>query len=271
MQLGAHVSSAGKLHLAFERAQKLEAECLQIFTRAPSQWANRPLKEVDEFRRLHQAHGALPLFAHDLYLTNLAAANDEIRQRSIQSQIDEMRRCEQLGVQGLVCHMGSNPDPEVGLQRLSDGIAQVLAESPTTVELLLETTAGQGNCLGHRFEQLAFCLERNPRLGVCLDTCHILAGGYDLTTDEGYAATWNDFARLLGMDKLRLLHLNDSQKPLGSRVDRHHHIGQGAVGLEGFRRLINDPKLAHLPAVIETPEGETMHRENLDALKRLRK
>ena len=131
--------------------------------------------------------------------------------------------------------MGSNPDTEKGLRLLSDGIRRVLDASPDEVELLLETTAGQGNCLGHRFEHLAYCIERNPRVAVCLDTCHILAGGYPLASAEDYADTWESFRRILGLDRLRLLHLNDSKKPLGSRVDRHHHVGQGEIGLKGFR------------------------------------
>lgn len=270
MLIGAHVSSAGKLHLAFERAARLEAECLQIFTRAPSQWANKPLVGVEQFRQAHRDHGSPPLFAHDLYLTNLAAENEEIRERSVLSQIAEMQRCAELGIQGLICHMGSHTDSEQGLARLAEGIRRVLDASPDTVELLLETTAGQGNCLGHQFEHLAYCIEHNPRLGVCLDTCHILAGGYDLSSEDGYRQTWAEFNRVVGIHRLRVLHLNDSKKPLGSRVDRHQHIGEGAIGLEGFRRLINDPALAHLPALIETPEGEARHADNVACLKRLR-
>lgn len=270
MLLGAHVSSAGKASKAFTRAAEIEAECLQIFTRAPSQWAARPLQDVEAFRQAHREHGSPPLFAHDIYLSNLAAADRTVRKQSIASQAEEMRRCHQLGIAGLVCHMGSHVDRKAGLRRLSQAIGQVLKESPPGVQMLLETCAGQGSCLGHQFEDIAYCLERHPSLGVCLDTCHVLVAGYDLSSEEGYQQTWEHFQKLIGLSYLKLLHLNDSQKPLGSRVDRHQHIGQGALGLEAFRRLVNDPRLAGLPAVIETPESETTHRENLALLKQLR-
>ena len=270
MILGAHVSAAGQASKAFQRARDIGAECLQIFTRAPSQWAANPLREVGAFRQAHHDFGSPPLFAHDIYLTNLAAADAQIRKRSIASQIQEMERCHQLGIQGLVCHMGSHLDCSLGLRRLSQAIGQVLAHSPADVQMLLETCAGQGNCLGHRFEHLAYCLERNPGVGVCLDTCHVLVAGYDLSSQEGYRLTWQHFDKLIGRQALKLLHLNDSQKPCGSRVDRHHHIGQGAVGLEPFGWLVNDPQMSHLPAIIETPEHETCHARNLALLKDLR-
>ena len=270
MILGAHVSAAGGARKAFERAQAIGAECLQIFTRAPSQWSAAPLRDVEEFRATHRAHGSPLLFAHDLYLSNLAAADELVRRRSIESQIVEMRRCQQLGIQALVCHMGSHPDPEVGLARLSEAITEVLAESPTEVQMLLETCAGQGNCLGHRFEQLAYCLERNFRLGVCLDTCHVYVAGYDISTVRGSQQTWKQFDTCIGRDRLKLLHLNDSKKPCGSRVDRHEEIGQGEIGRTAFARLLRDAKLAHLPAILETPGGEAGMIRNLELLKQLR-
>lgn len=270
MLLGAHVSSAGKSFKAFERADEYRAECLQIFTRAPSQWAVRPLVDVEAFRAAHEAYGSPPLFAHDLYLTNLASSDHAIRDRSIQSQIDEMHRCHEMGIQGLVCHMGSHVDTAEGLKRLCEALTTILGESPTDVQMLLETCAGQGNCLGHEFEHLAFCLERHPSLGVCLDTCHVLVAGYDLSTEEGYARTWDRFGDLIGFERLKLMHLNDSQKGCGSRVDRHAHIGKGEVGLEAFRRLVTDPRFEGLPAIIETPDSEKMHKKNLALLRKLR-
>lgn len=267
--LGAHVSSAGKLSKAFERAAQVGADCLQIFTRAPSQWAARPLQEPEAFREAHRLAGSPPVFAHDLYLTNLAAEDPLIRERSIESQIVEMQRCAELGVQGLVCHMGSHPEEHSGLRLLDEAIGRILSESPENVQMLLETCAGQGNCLGHRFEHLAYLLERYPALGVCVDTCHMLAAGYDLVSEEGYERTWERFRELVGFERLKLLHLNDSQKPCGSRVDRHANIGKGAIGEEAFRRLLTDPRFEFIPGLIETPDSEKMHKKDLNLLRRL--
>ena len=267
--LGAHVSSAGKISKIFERAAAVGADCLQIFTRAPSQWAARPLQDLEEFREAHRRAGSPPLFAHDLYLTNLAAEDPVIRERSIASQIEEMHRCAQLGIGALVCHLGSHPDEQKGMRLLDEAIRQILAESPDSVQMLLETCAGQGNCLGHRFEQLAYLLERHSSLGVCVDTCHMLAAGYELSSEEGYARTWARFEQLIGLQPIKLLHLNDSQKPCGSRVDRHANIGRGEIGAEGFRRLLTDPRFEFIPGVIETPDSEKMHKKDLSLLRKL--
>lgn len=245
----------------------MKAECLQIFTRAPSQWKLEPLLEPERFRAEHKKRKAPPVFAHDIYLSNVASPDETIRERSIRSQIAEMHRCAQLGVRGLVVHMGSHPDEATGLQLLSEAIHRILTESPTEVQMLLETCAGQGNTLGHRFEHLARVRDANPGhdLGVCLDTCHVFAAGYDLSD-----ATWAEFDRLLGRDALKLLHLNDSLKERGSRVDRHAGLGEGKIGADVFQRFFHDPHLAHVPAVIETPGGDEMHAKNLRRLKRWR-
>lgn len=277
--LGAHISSAGSMERAFERAAEYGAECLQIFTRAPSRWKGRdlPEEEVERFRQVRHASGDPIVIAHDLYLTNLAALDPEVRQRSLDSQVEEMERCAVLGLDALVCHLGScGKEPEeVGLRRLSDGVREVLERTEgNPVRLLLETTAGQGSCLGHRFEHLARVIEDNgasPRLGVCVDTCHVYAAGYDLVGEEAYEATWAEFDRILGRDRLVALHLNDSKKPLGSRVDRHTHIGHGELGQDPFRRLVRDSRLAGIPMFLETPDSETMLRKNLDRLKSYRR
>lgn len=277
-RLGAHVSAAGSLDLAFARGRECGAESLQIFTRAPGRWRGRSLgeEEIQRFRASREEAGHPPVLAHDLYLTNLAAADPEVRGRSINSQVEELGRCAALGVDGLVCHMGAALDApeEEALARLADGVREVLDRTEgLPVRLLLETTAGQGTCLGHRFEHLARVLERcrgEARLGVCLDTCHVFAAGYDLQAEEAYEDTWTRFDQLLGLDRLGALHLNDSRKGLGSRVDRHAHIGAGALGEAPFRRLVRDPRFKGLPMILETPEAESMHRVNLARLKALR-
>lgn len=269
MYIGAHVSSAGGLYKAFERAEKMGAECLQIFTRAPSQWKVKPFEAevVDKFRGARQQSAVRgPVYVHDLYLTNLAATDAAIRERSTVSQIEELKRCYQLGVDGLVCHLGSHVDRRQGLEMLSEAMHRILNETPP-VKILLETTAGQGNCLGCKFEDLAFLLERHgtQRLAACLDSCHVFAAGYDLQSDADRVLA--EFDRIVGLQHLELLHLNDSKKPLGCRVDRHTHIGEGCIGSEAFRNLLRRLKK---PVVIETPESETMHAVNIARLKELR-
>jgi len=277
-RLGAHVSASGGFPLALDRAAALKAEALQVFTRAPSRWQGRAI-EAEEARRFAERRAELgdpPVLAHDLYLTNLASHDPVIRARSLDSLVAEVERCELLGVDGLVCHLGSHPDEQAGLQLFSEAIATVLERTAGyRVPLWLETTAGQGNCLGHRLGHLRYCVEANgnhSRLGVCLDTCHVFAAGYDLASEEGYQALWSEFERELGLARLRALHLNDSLKGLGSRIDRHANIGKGLLGQEAFRRLVQDPRLQGLPMVVETPDGPDKRGQarDLALLKRLR-
>ena len=277
LKLGAHVSAAGGLYKIFERGADLGCECLQLFTRPPSRWAAKPLTEeqIGQFRAERERFPAQSVIAHDLYLTNLASERDEVRERSIANLAEELRRCHQLGIDGLVCHLGANKDSlEIGLERYSEALAQVLAEtedSPTPV--LLETCAGQGSTLGHQLEHIAQIVDANDghsRLGVCVDTCHIFVAGYDLRDKESYDAFWEKFDSLLGLDRLKAFHLNDSKKPLGSRVDRHDHIGQGEIGPTCFEHLLSDPRFQGLPAVIETPESESMASTNLETLRGMR-
>lgn len=260
---------------AFERAREVGSECLQIFTRAPSRWQGRVLSEleVSEFRRAREEAGSPPVFTHDLYLSNLACPDPIIYRRSLESMVEEVTRGWALGVDGLVCHLGAHlgQGEEAGLRRYAEALREVLERTERSpLPILLETTAGQGSCLGHRFEHLGAViaqLDREPRVGVCLDTCHVWAAGYDLHT--GYAATWRAFEREVGRERLKLLHLNDSKTPLGSRVDRHANIGLGAIGDRGFRRILRDPELRGLPMIIETPEHATGHSVDLLRLKKL--
>lgn len=252
-------------------------ECLQLFTRAPSRWKAAPLttEQIEAFRAERAARPAQSVIAHDIYLNNLAAASEEIRQRSIDTMVEELQRCHALGIDGLVCHIGSHPEgPEVGVPRYAQAVEVILERTADCrTPILLETCAGQGFCLGHRLEHLAEILERNschPRLGVCVDTCHLFAAGYDLRDRRLYDQFWTEFDSLIGLDNLKAFHLNDSKKPLSSRVDRHEHIGLGEIGDSTFAYLLTDPRFASLPAVIETPQSETMARTNLDRLKALR-
>lgn len=273
--LGAHISAAGGHERAFARARKLGADCLQIFTRAPSAWRGKAIGETQaaRFRQARREAGDPPVLAHDLYLTNLASVDPVVYGKSVDSLSEELARCHALGLDALVLHQGAHlgQGEEAGLERFARGLREVMKRSPP-LRLLLETTAGQGTCLGHKFEHLARILELldgDERVGVCLDTCHVWAAGYDLRTARGYERTWRAFDRLIGLDRLGALHLNDSQKGLGSRLDRHANIGQGELGRKAFGRLVTDPRLQRIPMILETPESETMHAVDLALLRAL--
>ena len=264
-RLGAHMSIAGGLPRAVDRASASRCEALQIFTKSAGQWRARvlPDDEIALFRTRVEQTGIHPVVAHNSYLINVAAADPALRAQSIAALGEELDRAESLGLDGLVMHPGSFTagTEQGGLRLIGDAIRRLLAKRPAArTMLLLEHTAGQGTNLGHRFEHLAAILERvdgSPRVGVCLDTCHLLTAGYDLCTDDGYTRTFLDFERIVGLDRLKVFHLNDSKKPCGSRVDRHEHIGKGCLGLEPFRRLLNDPRFAALPMLLETPKLES--------------
>jgi deoxyribonuclease-4 len=278
MKLGAHVSAAGGAHNIFARGAEWGCECLQLFTRPPSRWKAASLKpaQITQFREERERYPAQSVIAHDIYLNNLAAEKDDIRRKSIETMVEELERCFLLGIDGLVCHIGAHKDgPEVGLPLYAEAVSEILHRTcDTPTPILLETCAGQGSCLGHQLSHLAEIIERNQgheRLGVCVDTCHIYVAGYDLNDEGAYERFWEEFQTLIGLDRLKAFHLNDSKKPLGSRVDRHDHIGLGEIGDTTFRRLLSDARFQGIPAVIETPESETMAQINLDRLKSLRK
>lgn len=264
-RLGAHLSIGGGLPRAVDRAKASRCDALQIFTKSAGQWRARrlPAEEIALFRRRVEETGIQPVVAHNSYLINLAAAAPALRAQSIDALREELDRADALGLAGLVMHPGSytTGTEDDGLRRIAEGLAQLLGERPRVkTRILLEHTAGQGTNLGHRFEHIASILERldgSPRVGVCLDTCHLLAAGYDLCPPEGYASTFDDLDRIIGLDRIAVFHLNDSKKPCGSRVDRHEHIGKGCLGLEPFRMLLNDPRFDHLPMLLETPKLET--------------
>jgi len=257
------MSIAGGLPLAIERARTHGCTTLQIFTKSASQWRARPMPagEIAAFRDLADASGVRPIVAHASYLINIATADSSLRAQSIAALDEEIRRADALGLFGVVLHPGSRTtnSEAAALALIADALKRLLAAHvDRRVMVLLEHTAGQGRAVGYTFEHLAAILKQlggEPRVGVCLDTCHLFAAGFDLRTDEGYGATFDRFSRLIGFDRLKLFHLNDSKKPCGSRVDRHEHIGRGCLGLEPFRRLLNDPRFAHLPMVIETQKS----------------
>ena len=258
------MSVAGGLPRAVERAVVHRCDALQIFAKNANQWRGRelPREEIREFRAKIKAAGIGPVVSHASYLINLASTNPVLRQQSLDAMGDEIDRAEALGLLGVVLHpgaytIGSEAD---GLTLIADGLLDLLrARRRGKTMILLEQTAGQGTALGATFEQLASIMAKmndHRRVGVCLDTCHLIASGYDIGTPEGYASTFKQFGRLVGFDRLRAFHLNDSKKPLGSRVDRHEHIGRGYLGLEPFRRIVNDRRFRDLPMLLETPKAE---------------
>ncbi len=264
-RLGAHLSIQGGLPRAVDRAVASRCEALQIFTKSAGQWRARalPEDEIASFREKVRASGIHPVVAHTSYLINMAAASPVLRAQSIAALAEELDRAEALGLDGLVMHPGSHTSGTEadGLRLIAEGLAQILSGRPHgRTRILLEHTAGQGTNLGHRFEHLASIIERldgSPRVGVCLDTCHLLTAGYDVCSEQGYRATFRDVDRIIGLDRIAVFHLNDSKKPCGSRVDRHEHIGKGCLGLEPFRRLLNDRRFAQHAMLLETPKLET--------------
>ena len=254
------MSVAGGVSRAVERAVLHGCEALQIFSKNASQWKGRPLEpsEVRAFRRLVDAAGIAPVVSHASYLINLATTFPLLRQQSIAAFIDELDRADALGLLGVVLHpgtctAGSEAD---ALRLIAEGIRAAFKARPRRKTMvLLEHTAGQGRTVGHRFEHLATILEHldgSRRVGLCLDTCHLLASGYDVVSDDGYRETFAALDRIVGLDRVKVFHGNDSKKPCGSRVDRHEHIGEGCLGLEPFRRLLHEPRFADLPMLIET-------------------
>jgi deoxyribonuclease-4 len=266
---GAHLSVAGGLHNAIERAVELGCGTVQLFTKNANQWVGRPLVDADvaTFRRVLAESGLRYATAHDSYLINLATPDEGLYRRSVDAFTEELRRAEALGLDYLVMHPGAHvgSGEEAGLARVIAALDEVHARCPEfAVKVLLENTAGQGTCLGHRFEHLAAILagvKDSSRLAVCFDTCHAFAAGYPLASAADHASTFADFDRLIGLGRLKLFHMNDSVKPLGSRVDRHAGLGLGEIGVEPFRRIVNDSRFGDLPMVLETPKEDDAGRE----------
>jgi deoxyribonuclease IV len=277
MRLGAHMSISGGVEKAVVRGQEVGCEAIQIFTKNSNQWKAKPLMatEVKAFRDACQTAGIGPVIAHSAYLINLAAPDETLYEKSIQASLDELQRCELLDIPYLVIHPGAHlgTGEEQGLTRIAAAINRIHREAPKLrAGLTLEVTAGQGTVLASKFEHFAAILaqvDEPERLGCCLDTCHLLAAGYDFRTRQGYDQMMDAWNALVGIERIRAIHLNDSKKDLGSRVDRHEHIGQGYIGTQGFELLLNDPRLSHLPMVLETPKEDNADVHNLAMLRSL--
>jgi len=281
MRLGAHASVAGGLVTAFDRGHTATSDSIQIFTKSNRQWQAKPLtaEEIAAWRERMVAEeasgGIFPVVAHAAYLINIASPEETIWQKSYDALKIELERCEALGLPYLALHPGSHLDAgeEVGLSTVARTLSRLHTETPGFAAMVcLEGMAGQGTNLGRTFEQLGWLLEHTAageRLGICLDSCHLYAAGYDIGTSEGYAQTMEAFERIIGLERLKIVHLNDSVYELGSRRDRHADIGEGTVGLDGFRNFVNDPRLADLPGLLETDKSEDLH-EDIENLARLR-
>jgi deoxyribonuclease-4 len=258
---GAHLSIAGGYHNALLEAQGHGCDTVQLFTKQPGHWAARPIEEeqVRAFRETLRSTGLRSVMGHASYLLNPASPSAALRRRSLDSLVEEMIRAETLGLTYLVLHPGAHLEgtEQEGLERVVHALDQAHARCPGfAVRILVETTAGQGTTLGHRFEQLAFILDRvaePDRLGVCLDTCHVFAAGYPLYPAQACQATTEEFDRVIGLRRLEAFHVNDSVRALGSRIDRHAAVGKGEIGLEAFRLLVNDPRFREHPMVLELP------------------
>jgi deoxyribonuclease-4 len=281
MPLGAHLPTSKGLSYALAQAQELHCSCLQIFSKSPRQWNAAPLDAVKtaHFRDVWRASGFWPLVVHDSYLINLAAPDEVVREKSIAAMIDEVERAEALGCDFLVTHCGAHLSrdcvggEEAGLKRLGQSLERVLERTlDVAVRIALENTAAQGTCLGGPFEHLDFVLREigSQRLCVCFDTCHAFAAGHDLSTPLGVEEVFANFDRIVGLDKLAIVHLNDSKGALGKHLDRHEHIGEGAIGREAMSAILTHPQLRDLPFILETPDVETMIAANLQTVRELR-
>lgn len=277
--IGAHESIAGGVHTAFERAESVGCKTLQVFTKNNNQWLARPLTDEDvaNYKTAETKANIRPVVAHDCYLINLCSTDKSILKKSRDAFVDELQRCGMLGIPYLNFHPGNHmgAGEHEGIERIAESINRAHAQTPGSRVLnVLETTAGQGTALGYRFDHLRAIIdkvEESKRMAVCIDTCHIFAAGYDIRTEETYAKTVIEFDDIVGLQRLVAIHANDSKKGLGSRIDRHEHIGKGAIGLDGFRLIMNDPRLARIPKILETPKGKDLKedRMNLAALRRL--
>ena len=274
--LGAHMPIKQGLGAALRNGKKIGCDAVQVFTSSPQQWYSKPLTPdmVEDFQKAQVETGITQVVSHDSYLINLCSVDQALAEKSFEGLKAEMLRCKLYGIPYVVSHIGRCKDQTEGeaLLKAGEAIRRLLDQTPEGVMLLMETTAGQASALNHRFEHLALLLElceQHPRLGVCLDTCHVFVAGYDIRTEETYERTFGEFERIVGLQHLKVIHCNDSQKDFRSHVDRHEHIGKGCLGLEAFRLLVNDPRFENTPILLETNEPEEMHPVNLSVLRSL--
>lgn len=278
MLLGAHMSIAGGVYNAFTDGKKVGCDTMQIFTKSSNQWKARPLEddEIERFKKNQAETGISPVVAHDSYLINLCTPDPQKQKMSVEAFAVELERCRVLGIPYLVMHPGSHlgEGEEWGLKIIAENLSKLIAEDKGDggAMVLLETTAGQGSNLGYKFEHLKFIMDLIPfkeRVGVCLDTAHVFAAGYDIKSDGGFDKVLDEFERIIGLKHLKAIHLNDSKKALGSRVDRHEMIGKGELGIEPFRYLMNKKELAAVPMILETPKDKD-YKEDIENLALLR-
>jgi len=270
--LGAHMSIAGGVNKAILRGEKLGCTTIQMFTKNNNQWKSKPFSEneIEKFILLSRGSNINPIFAHTSYLINLASHNKINFRKSYESFIDEMQRCEILKIPYLVMHPGSTlgKDVKTGINIISDALNKIFSDKKESMLMIcLETTAGQGYNIGYRFEHIAEIIEKTSednRLGVCLDTCHIFAAGYDIRDEKSYNKTFREFDTIIGIKRLKIIHINDSKRELGSRVDRHEHIGRGLIGIKAFDLIMNDRKLKSIPKILETPKGKDMKEDTVN-------
>lgn len=271
--LGAHMPIKGGVGMAVRSGKAIGCTAVQVFTSSPQQWSAKPVTDemAADFQAAKAETGIDVVVSHDSYLVNLCAPTEEGKAKSIEGLKGELRRCSRYGIKWAVSHIGSHLGQgiEEGLKICAESVKEVLADTPDDVTILAETTAGQGSALDSRFEEIARLLELTgapDRLKVCLDTCHIFVAGYDIRTPETYELTFAEFDRVVGISNLRAIHCNDSKKDLGTRVDRHEHIGQGFIGPTAFELLVNDPRFYEIPILLETPEAPEGHAMNLAKL-----
>ncbi len=272
------MSVSGGLLTAFSRMERVGAECLQVFTRNQRQWKAPPLndEEINLFRLRYRESGRPPVASHASYLINLGTWKEELAEKSVAALAEELDRCHNLSIPWIVIHPGSHGGKGIqkGIERVIRNLDQAFERSGprNRVDILLETVAGQGTAIGSTFQELSSIINGSSfpsRLGVCVDTCHIFSAGYDISSKKAYEKTKDEIERTIGLEKVRLFHLNDSQKGLGARIDRHEHIGKGRIGLSGFSLLLNDPLWAEHPMILETPKGKEQ-LEDIENLKVLR-
>ena len=263
MRLGVHVSIAGKIYEAVDRAKALNCECMQIFSRNPRGWQAAKLDkaDVEEFKKRRKEAGITPLVVHIPYLINLASPEDRLYEKSIQAYLEDIRRADLLSAEYFVTHLGSHKGKgrDLGIDRFARALDKIIKELKPKVKILLENTSGSGNWLGGDFEDIAEIMTKShqkDKLGLCFDTCHAYAAGYDIKNKKGLDETLKKIDKLIGINKLKLIHINDSKGDLGSHLDRHQHIGKGKIGRDGFRLILHHPKLRDLPYVLETPKED---------------
>jgi deoxyribonuclease IV len=267
--LGAHMSIAGGVHRAVERAASIGCTTMQMFVKNNNQWRGKTLEAEDiaTYKKLLRESSIGPVVVHDTYLINLCATNNDILQKSREALKDELDRCETLDVDYLNFHPGSHmgAGEEDGMKRIAESLNMIHEQTVGyRVKSVIETTAGQGTAIGYRFEhlrQIIDLVEQQERMAVCVDTCHIFAAGYDIVTEAGYEQTFNEFDSIIGLDRLVAFHVNDAKRERGSRIDRHEHIGKGTIGKAGFRLLMNDARFSAIPKILETPKEEDMKED----------